>query len=109
MNVTDARSPEEPPQIEAFEFDPPAIAEEGQESKGIIKLSGPAPPDTSITLEGSPAIAEFPGVLLVPSLQTQVIFTAVATGSSKDFKKMTFTAYYFSSTKEAHLRIEGMV
>ena len=60
MNVTDARSPEEPPQIEAFEFDPPAIAEEGQESKGIIKLSGPAPPDTSITLEGTPAVAEYP-------------------------------------------------
>jgi hypothetical protein len=64
MNVTDERSPESPPQIEAFEFDPPAIAE-GEESKGIIKLSGPAPPDTSITLEGAPAIAEFPGVLLV--------------------------------------------
>ena len=53
MNVTDARSPESPPQIEAFEFDPPAIAE-GEESKGIIKLSGSAPPDTSITLEGAP-------------------------------------------------------
>jgi len=109
MNVTDERSPEEPPQIEAFEFDPPAIAEEGQESKGIIKLSGSAPPDTSITLEGKPAIAEFPGVLPVPSLQTQVTFTAVATGSLKDFKNMTFTANYFSSTKEAHLRFEGVV
>jgi hypothetical protein len=107
MNVTDERSPESPPQIEAFEFDPPAIAE-GQESKGIIKLSGPAPPDTSITLEGTPAIAEFPGVLLVPSLQTQVTFTAVATGSLKDFKNMSFTANYFSSTKEAHLRIGGV-
>ena len=108
MNVTDERSPESPPQIEAFEFDPPAIAE-GEESKGIIKLSGPAPPDTSITLEGAPAIAEFPGVLLVPSLQTQVTFTAVATGSFKDFENMTFTANYFSSTKEAHLRIGGVV
>jgi hypothetical protein len=108
MNVTDARSPESPPQIEAFEFDPPAIAE-GEESKGIIKLSGPAPPDTSITLEGAPAIAEFPGVLLVPSLQTQVTFTVVATGSFKDFQAMTFTANYFSSTKEAHLRFEGVV
>ena len=109
MNVTDERSPEEPPQIEAFEFDPPAIAEEGQESKGIIKLSGSAPPDTSITLEGSPAIAEFPGVLPVPSLQTQVTFTALATGSLKDFREMTFTAHYFSSTKEARLRFEGAV
>ena len=109
MNVTDARSPEAPPQIEAFEFDPPAIAEEGQESKGIIKLSGPAPPDTSIALEGAPAMAEFPGVLLVPSLQTQVTFTVVATGSLKDFQAMTFTANYFSSTKEAHLRFEGVV
>jgi len=109
MNVTDARSPEAPPQIEAFEFDPPAIAEEGQESKGIIKLSGPAPPDTSITLEGAPAIAEFPGMLPVPSLQTQVTFTAVATGSFQDFQEMTFTANYFSSTKEAHLRIGGVV
>jgi hypothetical protein len=108
MNVTDARSPESPPQIEAFEFDLPAIAE-GEESKGIIKLSGPAPPDTSITLEGTPAIAEFPGVLLVPSLQTQVTFTALATGSLKDFQEMTFTAKYFSSTKEAHLRIGGVV
>jgi hypothetical protein len=53
MNVTDERSPESPPQIEAFEFDPPAIAE-GEESKGIIKLSGPAPPETSIALEGHP-------------------------------------------------------
>ena len=70
MNVTDARSPEAPPQIEAFEFDPPAI-QKGEESKGIIRLSGPAPPDTPITLKGAPAIAaEFPGVLLVPSLQT---------------------------------------
>jgi hypothetical protein len=108
MNVTDARSPEEPPQIEAFEFDPPAIAEEGQESKGIIKLSGPAPPDTSITLEGSPAMAEFPGVLPVPSLQTQVTFTAVVTGSVEDFQDMTFTANYFSSTKEARLRLRGV-
>jgi hypothetical protein len=109
MNVTDERSPEEPPQIEAFEFDPPAIAEEGQESKGIIKLSGPAPPDTSITLEGAPAIAEFPGMLPVPSLQTRVTFTAVATGSVKDFQEMTFTANYFSSRKEARLRIGGVV
>ena len=107
MNVTDERSPEAPPQIEAFEFDPPAIAE-GQESKGIIKLSGPAPPDTSITLEGSPAMAEFPEVLLVPSLQTQVTFTALATGSLKDFQEMTFTANYFSSTKEARLRLGGV-
>jgi hypothetical protein len=97
------------PQIEAFEFDPPAIAEEGQESKGIIKLSGPAPPDTSITLEGSPANAEFPGVLPVPSLQTQVTFTAVATGSVEDFRDMTFTAHYFSSTKEARLSFGGVV
>jgi hypothetical protein len=104
MNVTDARSPESPPQIEAFEFDPPSIAE-GEESKGIIKLSGPAPPDTSITVEAEPAIAEFPAVLLVPSLQTQVTFTAIATGSLKDFQEMTFTANYFSSMKEAHLRI----
>jgi len=54
-------------------------------------------------------VAEFPGVLLVPSLQTQVTFTAVATGSLKDFQEMTFTANYFSSTKEAHLRFEGVV
>jgi hypothetical protein len=97
------------PQIEAFEFDPPAIAEEGQESKGVIKLSGPAPPDTSITLEGSSAMAEFPEVLPVPSLQTQVTFTAVATGSVKDFRDMTFIANYFSSTKEARLRLGGVV
>ena len=108
MNVTDERSPESPPQIEAFEFDPPDIAEEGQESKGIIKLSGPAPPDTSITLEGSPSMAEFPGVLPVPSLQTQVTFTAVVTGSVEDFQDMTFTANYFSSTKEARLRLRGV-
>ena len=109
MNVTDARSPEVPPQIEAFEFDPPAITEEGQESKGLIRLSGPAPPDTSITLKGAPDIAEFPGVLLVPSLQTRVTFTAVATGSFEDFQDMTFTANYFSSTKEARLRLGGVL
>ena len=48
-------------------------------------------------------------MLLVPSLQTQVTFTAVATGSLKDFKNMTFTANYFSSTKEAHIRIGGVL
>jgi hypothetical protein len=108
MNPTDATSPEPAPQIETFEFDPLTIAE-GEESKGIITLSRPAPPDTSITLEGVPAIAEFPALLLVPTSEPQVTFTAVATESFQGFQEMTFTARCFSSTKEARLRIGGEV
>jgi hypothetical protein len=108
MNTTDAASSEPTPQIETFELDPLAIAE-GEVSEWIITLSRPAPPDTSITLEGAPAIAEFPALLLVPTSETQVTFKAVATESFQGFQEMALTARCFSSTKEARLRIGGEV
>jgi hypothetical protein len=91
-----------------FTFTPPRIGG-GKSSTGTVKLNGPAPGGTSITLSsGSNTItANFPTTVSVQANATQVTFQATGKTFTGADRSVAITASYLGGTRPATLTVEG--